>query len=72
VVFPIQALTHGGDAAARRVAQLADATPGVNTTLAPAASAGRDRLISIIPDAQGSTAAGKALVGTLRTRLASC
>jgi RND superfamily putative drug exporter len=71
VVFPIQVLTHGGDAATRRVVQIADATPGVYTTLAPAASAGSDRLISIIPEAQGSTAAGKALVGTLRTRLAS-
>jgi RND superfamily putative drug exporter len=69
VVFPIQVLTSGGDAAAARVAQIADATPGVYTTLAPAASAGADRLISVIPKAQGSTAAGKALVGTLRSRL---
>jgi RND superfamily putative drug exporter len=71
VVFPIQVLTHGGDAGARRVAQIADATPGVYTALAPAASAGHDRLVSVIPEQQGSTAAGKALVGTLRTRLAS-
>jgi RND superfamily putative drug exporter len=70
-VFPIQVLTHGGDAGARRVAQLADATPGVYTSLAPAASAGRDRLVSVIPEQQGSTAAGKALIGTLRTRLAA-
>jgi RND superfamily putative drug exporter len=71
VVFPIQVLTHGGDAAARRVAQIANATPGVYTTLAPAASAGGDRLISITPKEQGSTAGGKALIGTLRSRLAS-
>jgi RND superfamily putative drug exporter len=71
VVFPVQVLTHGGDAAARQVAQIADATPGVYTALAPAAGAGRDRLVSIIPEQQGSDAAGKALVGTLRSRLAS-
>ena len=71
VVFPVQVLTHGGDAGARRVAQIADATPGAYTALAPAASAGADRVISVIPDAQGSTAAGKALVAALRTRLAA-
>jgi RND superfamily putative drug exporter len=71
VVFPIQVLTHGGDAAARQIASIADATPGVYTTLAPAASAGNDRLVSIIATAEGSTATGKGLIGTLRTRLAS-
>jgi RND superfamily putative drug exporter len=71
VVFPVQVLVHGGDAAAQRVSQIADATPGVDTTLAPAARAGADRLVSIIPHDQGNTAAGKALIGTLRARLAS-
>jgi RND superfamily putative drug exporter len=71
VVFPVQVLTHGGDASAAQVARIADATPGVYTTLAPAARAGSDRIVSIIPEAQGNTAAGKALVGTLRSRLAA-
>jgi putative drug exporter of the RND superfamily len=71
VVFPVQVLTHGGDAAAAQVARIADATPGVYTTLAPAARAGADRLVSVIPQAQGNTAAGKALVSTLRSRLAA-
>jgi RND superfamily putative drug exporter len=71
VVFPVQVLTHGGDAAAAQVARIADATPGVYTTLAPAARAGADRLVSVIPRAQGNTAEGKAVVTTLRSRLAA-
>jgi RND superfamily putative drug exporter len=71
VVFPVQVLTHGGASSARQVARIADATPGVYTTLHPAARAGSDVLVSIIPDNQGNTAAGKALIGTLRARLAS-
>ncbi|MEA2341760.1 MAG: hypothetical protein QOG11_1837 [Solirubrobacteraceae bacterium] len=69
VVFPVQVLTHGGDAGAAQVARVADATPGVYTTLGPVARSGADRLVSIIPEAQGNTAAGKALVTTLRSRL---
>jgi RND superfamily putative drug exporter len=71
VVFPVQVLTRGGDAAAAQIARIADATPGVYTTLAPAARSGTDRLVSIIPRAQGNTAAGKAVVTTLRSRLAA-
>jgi putative drug exporter of the RND superfamily len=71
VVFPVQVLTHGGDAAAAQVARIADATPGVYTTLSPAARSGSDRLVSVIPEAQGNTKAGKALVSTLRSRLAA-
>jgi RND superfamily putative drug exporter len=71
IVFPVQVLAHGGDGAARDVARIADATPGVYTTLSPAASAGTDRLISIVGRSQGSTAEGKALIGTLRARLAA-
>jgi RND superfamily putative drug exporter len=71
VVFPVQVLVHGGDAAAQRVSQIADATPGVYTTLAPGARSGSDRLVSIIPHDQGNTQAGKALIGTLRSGLAA-
>jgi RND superfamily putative drug exporter len=74
VVFPVQILTHGGAAGAEQVSRIAAATPGVYTAFAPATSAfrqGNDALVSVIPDAQGSTAAGRDLIGTLRTQLAS-
>jgi RND superfamily putative drug exporter len=74
VVFPVQVLVHGGANGAARVAAIANSTPGVYTSLAPATPSfrqGPDALVSVIPRAQGSTAAGKALVGTLRSRLAS-
>jgi putative drug exporter of the RND superfamily len=74
VVFPVQVLAHGGPAGASRVAAIADDTPGVYTSLAPATKSfrdGSDALVSVIPRTQGSTAAGQALVGTLRSRLAS-
>ena len=64
----------GSPANAARVAAIADHTPGFYTALAPMTpgfqKAG-DALVSVIPRAQGSTAAGRALVGTLRSRLAS-
>jgi RND superfamily putative drug exporter len=74
VVFPVQILAHGGAAAAERVSAIASGTPGVYTAFAPDTPAfrkGGDALISVIPEAQGSTSAGRALVGTLRARLAS-
>jgi RND superfamily putative drug exporter len=74
VVFPVQVLSHGGAAGAARVAAIANGTPGVYTSLAPTTPSfqqGGDALVSVIPRAQGSTAAGKAVVDGLRTRLAS-
>jgi RND superfamily putative drug exporter len=74
VVFPVQVLSHGGPGNAARVAAIADRTPGFYTALAPATSSfrhGGDAIVSVIPRAQGSTAAGKALVDTLRSRLAA-
>ena len=71
VVFPVQVVTRGGDAGARRVAAIADATPGVYTTLSPAASAGNDRLVSVIPEKQGSSPGGGTVVTALRSRLAA-
>jgi RND superfamily putative drug exporter len=73
VVFPVQLLAHGGGAGAAKAAQIARETPGVYTVLAPPTQAfqgGHDTLISVIPTAEGNTSAGKALVGTLRARLA--
>jgi putative drug exporter of the RND superfamily len=74
VVFPVQILTHGGAAGAARIAQIAGQTPGVYTALAPASASfrqGGDALVSVIPFQQGSTAPGRALIDTLRSRLAS-
>jgi RND superfamily putative drug exporter len=74
VVFPIQVLTHGGPAAARRAITIAGATPGVYTVLAPATSSfrhGNDSLLSVIPTAEGSTSDGTATVTRLRAALAS-
>jgi putative drug exporter of the RND superfamily len=74
VVFPMQVLSHGGAANAAQVAAIANRTPGFYTTLAPATASFQqagDAIVSVIPRYQGSTAAGRALVGTLRSRLAS-
>ena len=73
VVFPIQVLTHGGPAAARRAITIAGATPGVYTVLAPPTSSfrhGNDTLLSVIPTAEGDTSAGTATVTRLRAALA--
>jgi RND superfamily putative drug exporter len=74
VVFPLQILTHGGAAGAMRVAQIAEPTPGVYTALAPDTASFRhanDAFVSVIPRQQGDTVAGKALIDTLRSRLAT-
>jgi RND superfamily putative drug exporter len=73
VVFPVQVLTHGGAAGANKAAAIARSTPGVYTTLAPATSSfrnGSDSLVSVIPNAEGNTSAGRATVTRLRTALA--
>jgi RND superfamily putative drug exporter len=72
VDFPIQVLSHGGGAGERRAVAIAQATPGVYTVLAPDTSAfrsGQDALLTVIPTAEGGTAAGKSIVTDLRTRL---
>jgi RND superfamily putative drug exporter len=74
VVFPVQILTHGGAPGAKRIVDIANTTPGVYTSLAPDTPAfrhGDDAFVSVIPRQQGDTAAGKALIPLLRTRLAS-
>jgi RND superfamily putative drug exporter len=72
VDFPIQVLTHDGATGAQQAAALAQATPGVYTVLAPDTPAfrtGQDALLTIIPTAEGGTAAGKSIVTDLQTRL---
>jgi RND superfamily putative drug exporter len=72
VDFPIQILTHGGAAGAREAAAIAAGTPGVHTVLAPGTSSfrnGHDGLITVVPNAEGGTAAGKRIVTDLRTRM---
>jgi RND superfamily putative drug exporter len=74
VVFPMQVLSHGGAGNAARVAAIADRTPGFYTALAPDTPSFRnagDAIVSVIARAQGNTRAGRALVDTLRSRLAS-
>ncbi|HEX3512166.1 MAG TPA: MMPL family transporter [Solirubrobacteraceae bacterium] len=73
VDFPVQVLAHGGRAGAERVAEVAARTAGVYTVLAPGTAAfrsGSDTLLSVIPRSEANTSAGRALVSTLRSRLA--
>jgi RND superfamily putative drug exporter len=70
----VQILTHGGTQGAKRIVDIANKTPGVYASLAPDTPAfrhGNDVFVSVIPRQQGDTAAGKALIPLLRTRLAS-
>jgi RND superfamily putative drug exporter len=72
VDFPIQIITHAGPAGAEQAASIARATPGVYTVLSPDTPAyrnGGDTLLTVIPTAGGSTAAGKATVTALSARL---
>jgi RND superfamily putative drug exporter len=74
VVFPVQLLVHGGPAGATKATSIARETPGVYMVLAPTTASfhnGQDTLLSVVPSSEGNTAAGKALIGSLRTRLAA-
>jgi RND superfamily putative drug exporter len=73
VVFPVQLLVEGGPKAAREARELAASTPGVYTVLAPETPSfrrGEAAMISVVPEAEGSTPAGEALIPRLRDRLA--
>jgi putative drug exporter of the RND superfamily len=73
VVFPVQLLVHGGPGAAREASEIAAATAGVYTVLAPETQSfrrGEDAMISVVAEAEGNTAAGEALIPRLRERLA--
>ena len=70
--FPVVILTHGGTPAVDQATAIALDTPGVWTVLAPATPAfrsGADSILTVIPAAEGGTAAGKAIVTSLRMRL---
>jgi RND superfamily putative drug exporter len=73
VVFPVQLLVHGGSPAAKETIAIAAATSGVYTVLAPETASFRRRdaaMISVIPEAEGNTSRGEALISRLRERLA--
>ena len=73
VDFPIQIITHGSAAGVQQARAIAETTPGVYTVLAPDTPAfrqGPDALLTVIPTAEGGTAAGKHIVTDLQTRLA--
>ncbi len=70
--FPIQVLAHGGAAGAQRAETAARTTPGISTVLAPDTPAfrqGGGSLLTVVPVAEGSTAAGRAIVTDLGRRL---
>jgi RND superfamily putative drug exporter len=70
--FPIQILAHGGPVGAQQALSITEATPGVYTVLAPDTTAyrtGQDALLTVIPTAEGGTAAGKHIVTDLQARL---
>src|SRR5450631_540088 len=72
--FPIYAMTHGGPEAVSQAVGIAKSTPGVYAVIAPdnpSFRKGADALLTIIPNAEGSLAEGKASVTRLRERLAS-
>jgi hypothetical protein len=70
-VFPIQVLTHGGATGASQAAAIAARTEGLYAVLAPGEPPfrdGADSMLSVIPTAEGATAAGKATVTRLAQR----
>jgi putative drug exporter of the RND superfamily len=72
--FPIYAMTHGGPEAVSQAVGIAKSTSGVYAVIAPdnpSFRKGADALLTIIPNAEGSLAEGKAIVTRLRERLAS-
>ncbi len=74
VDFPIQVITHGGAEGVRQATEIAQATPGVYTVLAPDSPAfrhGNDALLTIVPTAEGGTREGKQIVDSLTERLAN-
>jgi putative drug exporter of the RND superfamily len=71
VVYPFQVIAHNGTVS--RALTRVRATPGVWAAYAPTGAHfrnGRDALITVVPTAEGNTAAGKAVYPALRTSLA--
>lgn len=72
--FPIQILTHDGEAGVQKTKSLALATPGIYDVFAPDTPDfrhGNDALLIAVPMAEGSSAEGKQIVTRLREHLAS-
>jgi len=72
--LPIQIMTHGGAPGLNAATALAKSTPGVCAVISPDIPSyrrGEDALLTVIPNAEGSLAEGKAIVSRLRERLAN-
>ena len=72
--LPIQIMTHGGAPGLNTATAIAKGTPGVYAVISPDIPAyrrGEDALLTVIPNAEGSLAEGKAIVSRLRERLAN-
>ncbi len=70
--FPIQVLTHGGDAAVRSAKAIALATPGVYDAFSPDTPffrKGDDAVLIVIPTAEGGTDEGRNIVSRLRQQM---
>jgi RND superfamily putative drug exporter len=67
-------MVHGGSSATGEATKVAEETPGVYTALAPETGQfrrGSDSMITVVPEAEGDTAAGEELIPALRSNLAS-
>jgi len=67
-------MTHGGAPGLNAATALAKSTPGVYAVISPDIPSyrrGEDALLTVIPNAEGSLAEGKAIVSRLRERLAN-
>ncbi len=74
VDFPIQVITHGGAAGIQEATEIALATPGIFTVIAPDTPSfrrGNDALLTVIPTSEGGTREGKQIVASLSERLAN-
>jgi RND superfamily putative drug exporter len=73
VVFPVQLLVRGGNGAAAEATKIAGETEGVYAVLAPEDPQfrqGENAMITVLPEAEGGTAAGEALIPRLQQNLA--
>jgi RND superfamily putative drug exporter len=74
VVFPVQLMVAGGNSAASEAVKVAEETEGVYAVLAPENEQFRRNgysMITVIPEAEGHTPEGEALIPRLQENLAS-